>query len=175
MAGKGANAQTDDWGRAYKARKTVCEMLMDRGFVMDFQDLKQNSDEMKERLQITGKFDTSSRDKLLLIASHRDNPTERIIVFFPADKLGIKTVKEFVETMQKNNIYHAIIVIQNQATSQAKKALEQCAIPLNSSSHNCILRFERFQESELQINITKHVLVPKHEVISEDEKKRGIR
>ena len=104
------------------------------------------------------------------MASHKDEETNKIVVFFPADKLGIKTVKEYVEIMQNSCIHYAIIVTQNQLTAQARKAIEQCAIPLcNSSSH--ILRFERFQEAELQINITKHVLVPKHEVLSDYEKK----
>ena len=162
-------AESDDWDRIYRARKTVCEMLADRGFVVDSKDLQQSSTELKKRLQIEH-FDASSRSKLLIIVSHRSNPENKVVVFFPIDKLGIKNVKEFVEMMQSHSIYHAIIVTQNQSTAQARKALEQCAIPLPNSSAP-ILSFERFQEAELQINITKHILVPKHEILSDDEKR----
>jgi DNA-directed RNA polymerase I, II, and III subunit RPABC1 len=163
----------DDWTKIYRARKTVCEMLIDRGFIVDNRDMQQSPNELKGRLGIIGEFDPVSRTKLLLIASHRDDETNKIIVFFPADKLGIKTVKEYVEIMQGSCIYRAIIVTQNQITAQARKALEQCAIPLSNSSEH-ILQFERFQEAELQINITKHVLVPKHEVLSDYEKQEVI-
>jgi DNA-directed RNA polymerases I, II, and III subunit RPABC1 len=166
----------NNWMRVYRARKTVCEMLVDRGFIVDDQDLKQRSDELRERLHIDhdSSFGASvsidSRSKLQFIAPRRENPTDNIIVFFPTDKLGIKTVKEYVETMQNHGICHAIIVTQNQSTAQARKALEQCAIPLPNSSAP-VLCFEKFQEAELQINITRHVLVPKHEVLSENEKR----
>jgi DNA-directed RNA polymerases I, II, and III subunit RPABC1 len=162
------SATGNDFYRAYCARKTICEMLIDRGFSVEEKDLRQSPSELKERLGITNDID-SSRHKFLLQTSHKDNEEDKIIVFFPTDKLGIKTVKEYVEIMQSSCIYHAIIVTQNQSTAQARKALEQCAIPMSGSSHN--LRFERFQEAELQVNITRHVLIPKHEILSDDEKR----
>ena len=44
----------DDWTKTYKAKKIICEMLVDRGFIVDNRDLQQGSDELKQRLGIIG-------------------------------------------------------------------------------------------------------------------------
>lgn len=56
----------------------------------------------------------------------------------------------------------AILVCQSSLTPSANKALTV----LNSKYH-----FEVFEEADLVVNITKHILVPKHEVLSAEEKK----
>ena len=64
--------------------------------------------------------------------------------------------------MQEENISRAIIVVQNGMTPSAKQALVDMA-PKYS--------LEQFREAELMINITEHELVPKHVVMTTEEKK----
>lgn len=85
-----------------------------------------------------------------------------MFVFFPDEpKIGIKTVKNYCQRMQEENINRAIIVVQQGMTPSAKQALIDMA-------PKYIL--EQFLESELLINITDHELVPTHIILSIEEK-----
>lgn len=71
-----------------------------------------------------------------------------MFVFFPDEpKIGIKTVKQYCQRMQEENITRAIIVVQVGMTPSAKQALTDMA-------PKYIL--EQFLEAELLINITEH-------------------
>ena len=73
---------------------------------------------------------------------------DQMFVFFPDElKIGIKTVKNYCQRMQEENISRAIIVVQMGMTPSAKQALGDMA-------PKYIL--EHFLESELLINITAH-------------------
>lgn len=63
--------------------------------------------------------------------------------------------------MQEENITRAIIVVQQGMTPSAKQALVDMA-------PKYIL--EQFLEAELLINITEHELVPKHVLLTPEEK-----
>jgi DNA-directed RNA polymerase I, II, and III subunit RPABC1 len=63
--------------------------------------------------------------------------------------------------MKEQGVSRAILVVQQGMTSVAKQAL---ATPEFS------FRMEHFQESELLVNITQHQLVPKHVVLTQEEK-----
>ena len=76
------------------------------------------------------------------------NTLDQMFVFFPDEpKIGIKTVKNYCQRMQEENISRAIIVVQIGMTPSAKQALTDMA-------PKYIL--EQFLESELLINITEH-------------------
>ncbi len=88
--------------------------------------------------------------------------TDQMFVFFPDEpKIGIKTVKNYCQRMQEENISRAIIVVQQGMTPSAKQALVDMA-------PKYIL--EQFLESELLINITEHELVPEHVLLTPEEK-----
>ena len=71
---------------------------------------------------------------------------EKIIVFFPptGTRLGIKSVKEFIEIMLNSEIYHAIIVTQSDSTTQARNALERAGEEILEHP----ILFEQFREDE---------------------------
>ena len=68
----------------------------------------------------------------------------------------------YCQRMQDENISRAIIVVQTGMTPSAKQSLVDMA-------PKYIL--EQFMEAELMINITEHELVPRHIVMTPDEKK----
>ena len=64
--------------------------------------------------------------------------------------------------MKNEQVFRAIMVVQQSLTPFAKQCLVEMA-------PKYIL--EVFQEQELLVNITRHTLVPTHQILSDDEKK----
>lgn len=67
----------------------------------------------------------------------------------------------YVERMAQQQIPKGICIYQKSMTASANKVIQ--SLP---SKHT----LESFQENELLVNITHHVLVPKHEVLTPEEK-----
>jgi DNA-directed RNA polymerase I, II, and III subunit RPABC1 len=69
-------------------------------------------------------------------------------------KFNVERIQEYLTIMKQIDVWHAIIVYKDNATPVAKKVIED--------ANDLII--ELFHEDELQYNITKHYLVPKHEL-----------
>lgn len=111
-----------------------------------------------------------NRESLTLLRQKRDDASDQIYVFFPDEVrnklLGVKPISDKAERMEKDGVRRAIIILQTGLTPYAKSAVEKL-----SASDRC--KMEVFLENELIVNITKHILVPKHEVLH-DEAKRAL-
>ena len=70
-------------------------------------------------------------------------------------KFNVERVQEYITIMKQMEVYHAIIIYKDNVTPVAKKVIEE--------SKEMVI--ELFQEEEMQYNITKHYLVPKHELL----------
>jgi RNA polymerase Rpb5, C-terminal domain len=66
----------------------------------------------------------------------------------------------YIKSMEQKDVKRAIIVLIGGLTSMAKQAL--------TSVPDCLL--EHFTEEELLVNITDHQLVPRHILLSPEEK-----
>lgn len=64
--------------------------------------------------------------------------------------------------MMMQNVTNAIIIYSQMLTPSATKVTKEMAPKY---------RIEPFKEEELLVNITNHLLVPKHEILSPEEKK----
>jgi len=146
-------------GRIYRARRTILQMLRDRGYMVDATDVDETEEEFFE------KFTPSpQRDMLTLLVQKRDDPTEQIFVFWPMDpKVGVKPIKKYMERMNEEDVKRAILVVQQNLTAFARQALSEIQAAEG-------LLIEQFQEGELLVNITEHVLVPQHMVLTKEEK-----
>ncbi|KAM7432092.1 DNA-directed RNA polymerases I [Porites harrisoni] len=163
----------DDTELTYKfwrIRKTVMQMCHDRGYLVTQDELDQTLDQFKEsfgdrpRLLILLYFSEGrpSRSDLSILVAHNDDPTDQMFIFFPDEpKVGIKTIKQYCNRMQEENISRAIIVVQMGMTPSAKQALVELA-------PKYIL--EQFMEAELMVNITEHELVHEHVLMTPEEK-----
>ena len=145
--------------RIYRARRTILQMLRDRGYMVDSSDVDQTEEDFFE------KFSTSpQRDGLTLLVQKRDDPTDSIFVFWPLDpKVGVKPIKRYMERMTEEDVKRAIMVVQQNLTAFARQALSEI-----QSAEGILI--EQFQEAELLVNITEHVLVPQHMVLTKEEK-----
>lgn len=155
----------DDQQETYKLwriRKTVMQLCHDRGYLVTQEELDQTLDEFKSVFGDKPSERKPGRSDLIVLVAHNDDPTDQMFVFFPDEpKVGIKPIKTYCQRMQEENIMRAIIVVQLGMTPSAKQALVEMA-------PKYIL--EQFIESELLINITEHMLVPEHKVMTQEEK-----
>lgn len=105
----------------------------------------------------------ATRDNITIFVTKREDPTDQIFVFFPEEvKVGVKTIKQLAERMRNEGVKRAIMVVQQNMTPFAK----QCLNEMQPKYH-----IELFQEAELLVNITKHVLVPEHRILTSEDKK----
>lgn len=162
------NTTTDmDVTRLFRVRRTVLEMLSDRGFAV------LNSDEdlnlSRENFETQFQASNYNRESLTMLRTKRDDDQEQIFVFFPDEErgkaLGVAPISDKSERMEHDGVRRAILVLQTGLTPPAKNAIEKL-----SAGDRCVM--EVFLENELLVNITRHELVPKHEVMTPEEKSR---
>eukprot|EP00921_Rhytidocystis_pertsovi_P026373 GHVQ01042534.1.p1 GENE.GHVQ01042534.1~~GHVQ01042534.1.p1 ORF type:complete len:207 (+),score=27.25 GHVQ01042534.1:133-753(+) len=151
---------SESCSRLYRARKTCCEMLQDRKYIVAEQEIAETFHDFQIRFEQNER----TRSRMLLIASHKANHNDRIIVYFADEtkKTGVKPIRELSDKMEDRNIPKAILVTQNILTAFAKDAIAEAA-----PKHI----IEYFLEAELLVNITHHELVPKHVPLTDDEKR----
>lgn len=127
-----------------QAIKVVSEMLIDRDYKIEYIDSDSSLDELSS--------------EIYHIKAKKENHT--IIVFINDDeKLNIQGIKDKISIMNKESANRCIIIYKSNVTSSAKKSLETLEY-----------EFELFALSELQLNITRHRLVPRHSRILPSEK-----
>lgn len=88
----------------------------------------------------------------------------QIYVEFCADATGVgaKQVRSFIHTVDEGNYHSGIFITQTPISPSAVRLLTTL------DKRIC----EHFQESDLLVNITRHELVPKHVLLSAEEKAR---
>ncbi|KAL7720927.1 ATP-cone domain-containing protein [Entamoeba marina] len=159
----------DRWNNAKRAEerdrytyisrlKTVLEMLRDRGYITSDVDHETTLENFKERY---GESDnTINRSHLTIKVVLGEDSSDGIIVFFAKDdKLKVETFTNYLGEVETQGCTKAIIVYHGQLSSVVKQSIERS---------KC--QWEVMQEDELIVNVTKHVLVPKHILLSNEEK-----
>ncbi|KAJ1561438.1 DNA-directed RNA polymerases II 24 kDa polypeptide (RNA polymerase II subunit 5), partial [Cladochytrium tenue] len=121
-------------------------------------ELNMSLDEFKQQHMRGQIIDRSS---LTFLVEHKSE-NDQILIFFTEDEtVGIKPLKKIWERMMQQQIMKAILIYQKNLTPSAHKIIHEMA-------PKYIL--EIFQESELLVNITHHTLVPRHVLLTKDEK-----
>ena len=82
-------------------------------------------------------------------------------------KVGVNHMKEIRNTIESKNMVHTIIVYNQSITSFAKQFIDEMI--------QDGIRVEIFKQSELYFNITKHTFVPKHTLLTVEEKNELVR
>mmetsp|Transcript_33388 Transcript_33388/g.72857 ORF Transcript_33388/g.72857 Transcript_33388/m.72857 type:complete len:203 (-) Transcript_33388:658-1266(-) len=148
----------DNCTRLFRIYSTITTMLNDRGYLLSTRQLEPTKDQFREDFG-----DEPSRANMTILVPKKDDPTEQIFVFFPDEpKVGVKTIKTYAQHMKDESVQRAIVVVQVNLTPHARQSL----VEVQSR-----FLIEQFQEAELLVNITKHVLVPKHVLLTDEDKK----
>ncbi|XP_007028544.2 PREDICTED: DNA-directed RNA polymerase V subunit 5A [Theobroma cacao] len=144
--------------RYYLSRRTVLEMLRDRGYAVPISEINLSLQEFRAIYGQSPDF-----DRLRLSVTHKTDPSKRILVVFYGPGMvkvsGIRLIAGLITN--KESLTGLILVLQNHITNQALKALDLFSF-----------KVEIFQITDLLVNITKHVLKPKHQVLTEQEKQK---
>ena len=83
------------------------------------------------------------------------------VEFSSNPNVGIKDIKQFAQLLSEKNYYTGVFVTSVSPTSSALKILPSLLPTI----------MEIFKEEDLLVNISKHELVPKHILLSPEEKK----
>ncbi|WFD31053.1 DNA-directed RNA polymerases II 24 kDa polypeptide (RNA polymerase II subunit 5) [Malassezia sp. CBS 17886] len=145
--------------RLWRINRTIHELVADRGYEVSEEEINVDFDSFKAEMSTNGVVD---RNRMNFFTSHRDNPEERLFVFYATERnVGVKTMRQFINVLEEKSITRGIIIWSDKMTSAAKKVIEAMRLQLV---------LEDFEEAYLLVNITHHQLVPKHEVLSAEEK-----
>ncbi|XP_057467204.1 DNA-directed RNA polymerase V subunit 5A-like [Actinidia eriantha] len=144
--------------RYYLSRRTVLEMLRDRGYSIPTSEIELS---LKDFRGLHGQ--NPDIDRLRISASLRSDPSNKILVVFCGRGVVKVNVIRIIATqiINKDTLSRLIIIVQNRVTNQALKAVDLFNF-----------KVEIFQITELLVNITKHEFKPKHRVLTDKEKKK---
>ncbi|KAG6414151.1 hypothetical protein SASPL_126869 [Salvia splendens] len=143
--------------RYYLARKTLLEMLRDRGFAVPNCEIELPLDEFR-----TKHGDNLDVDGFRISSLHKDDPSIKVLVLFcEPGIIKVNVVRGITTKIVQEGLDRLILVVQGKMTSQALKAVELFNI-----------KVEVFQITDLLVNITKHELKPKHQVLTDAEKEK---
>ena len=143
--------------RLFRVYRTISNMLDRRGYMVPKQLREITPSAFKQQF---GEF--PSRESLTILVEKADDEKNQLFVFFPEDeKVGVKPIKVYTDRMRAEGVSNAIMVLRVDITPFAKQAVQEM-----SDTY----RIEHFKESELLVDITKHQLVPEHQVLTPNEK-----
>ncbi|KAM5538496.1 hypothetical protein V8D89_007829 [Ganoderma adspersum] len=151
----------EETARLWKVNRTIHELVKDRGFQVSDDEI--NMDLSTFRSHYGSQTGTVDRSQLNFFTNHRDNPMLQIFIFFTDEKsVGVKTMRKLLGILEEKNIQQGIIVFPGNMTPSARKVIVAMASQY---------KLEEFSESDLLVNITHHTLVPRHELLTPEQKK----
>jgi len=167
--------------RLFKSRKTVLELLEDRGYSeasskhMTWEEfnkwcetLNLTSGTVKEGMEmVLGDSEgdpKGSTTRSLRDSQNKRSPIKILVHWHIPRKLGSQESTNLVSRMREKGITRAIVIIEDSLTHCAKNTLKD-------------LKQEKtyidvFTMEEMQFNLSHHQLVPLHQVCSREEKKK---
>ena len=144
----------EELSRLFKVWKTLNKMMEDRGYEKDtiiYDDWVKKIKEKKTMDGLFRKIDKNDDNKKIILYYQ----------YFPDQKINSDSIKNYLEIMKSTKVNSGIIIISGKLSQQAK----QKVLDINKE-----LQVEVFTVNELVVNITEHELVPKHILLSKEDK-----
>ncbi|RLM69807.1 hypothetical protein C2845_PM17G01570 [Panicum miliaceum] len=142
--------------RLFLARRTALEMLRDRGYIVPEEELARTLPEFRAWWA-----NKPELEHLAFSTTLASDPSNKVkVVFCPPEPVKIAVIREIYSGVKEDNLSRLILILQSRIMSRAKESIKEI-FPF---------KVDTFQITELLVNITKHVLKPKHEVLTAEEK-----
>ncbi|KAK1378487.1 DNA-directed RNA polymerase RPB5 subunit, eukaryote/virus [Heracleum sosnowskyi] len=144
--------------RLYLARRTVLEMLKDRGYGVDETDIDMSLAEFRTRF---GEVASQGLlDRLRFSVSRISQPSQKVLVVFcGTDEIRKQAMSTLLFQLSHDSSRPRILlVLQSKMNSHAQKLAAESSFQI-----------ETFPITDLLVNFTKHQLLPKHEILSAEE------
>ncbi|KAJ9108938.1 hypothetical protein QFC21_000260 [Naganishia friedmannii] len=148
-----------DVARMWKVNRTLKEMVKDRGYLVAEDEINLPFTEFRINYGGSGAVDRSA---MAWYTSRREDQQDTIYIFFSDEEnVSKKTVRKFIGDMEDKRFRRGIFVYRRKMTPAAKKVIQEM-----QSEYT----MEDYAEADLIVNITKHFLVPRHEIMTPEEK-----
>lgn len=139
--------------QVFRARKTLREMFYDRGYPISTPAFETQMEHFSFWFQ---------RQKEWTMVFEK--PHKKAMVFFVMEpKVGVACIRETFETLKEQHAQLGIVVFIDLITPFAKQEI----IKLIRETK---IEFQSFKRLHLQYNLTRHLKVPKHTILTKDEK-----
>ncbi|KAE9616279.1 hypothetical protein Lal_00017696 [Lupinus albus] len=152
-----SDAGTVESSRYFHSRRTVLEMLRDRGYDVPNSELTRSLPEFRS---IFG--EKPNHQSLTIRVSLLSDPSNKVLVCFmgTTDIIRKGTIRALHnEIAEKERLNRLILIVQSKMTAFARKDLDGSPF-----------KVEILNINDLLVNITKHVLQPKYQLLTADEK-----
>ena len=142
--------------KLYRVWKTLNKMMEDRGYIIE-----ENYSQISYQDWLLKNNNKSSLNGIFY-KKEGENIVRLYFEYLEGIKLIANDIGSFFSKMKDAKADSGIIVISGVLSSQAKQKLADI---------NIELQVECFNISELMVNITEHAYVPKHILLTEEQKK----
>lgn len=146
----------EEISKLFRIRKNVLKMLEDRGYTVSLKEMSESFETFKNRV--------TNRSDLVILCQKSKSEEYIFVEFFDRQdkKIGVQQINEFGLRISNQNIKNGIMILSGGITTLCKNAIQDLAL--------AGVNIETFDEKELIVNITEHELVPKHTILSQEEK-----
>lgn len=145
----------EEISKLFKVYKTLCKMMEDRGYdgtvPLKYDDWLE---ERKSKASMQGIF--SKKDK-----EDKSKVIRLFYYYIPSPKLNMESIHIFLELLKNAQANSGLIIMPGKMSSQAEQKIKEI---------NNQLQIEVFTLGDLVVNITEHELVPKHLLLSPEDK-----
>jgi DNA-directed RNA polymerase I, II, and III subunit RPABC1 len=169
--------------RMWRVWRTAKEMMHDRGYMIVEDDMQMSLEEFARRYgredgePDRSRLNFSCQPSEEMLAKHTMPPSKKdpepqpqigtMWVEFNSDEnVGLKQLRDYMGHLLNGSFYSGIMVTVKPMTGMALRLLRG-ATGISDGPKGGV---EVFVEQDLLVNITKHELVPKHVLLSEEEK-----
>jgi DNA-directed RNA polymerase I, II, and III subunit RPABC1 len=171
--------------RLWRVWRTTKEMMNDRGYMIVEDDMTMSLEEFARKYAREdgepdrSRLNFSCQPSEDMLAKYTDAPTKKnpnpqanigtIWIEFNADEnVGMKQLRDYMSHLVNGSFHSGIMVTVKPMTGMAIRLLRG-ATSITDGPKGGV---EVFVEQDLLVNITKHELVPKHVLLSDEEKQQ---